>query len=218
MFLTSLLSQRAAASYMHAVGMVHLNAVLVALWDGISSESSSCEMRMAMCRMLHVCLLQSPPPMTCMALPGILNMAVIFRIPGSASHSPGGRLRCRGSLEAMCSAPYTSVTSTTRHACPLMSPDLHHMCACHHVNLSKTFCCGVQVTEASLADVFKDSGKIVDCRVCGDPNSAMRFAFIEFADERAVQQVRFSDSGDILAAQVQTFLSCMCCTLSWLNY
>ncbi|EIE19216.1 hypothetical protein COCSUDRAFT_38408 [Coccomyxa subellipsoidea C-169] len=45
-----------------------------------------------------------------------------------------------------------------------------------------------KVTEASLADVFKDSGKIVDCRVCGDPNSAMRFAFIEFADERAVQQ------------------------------
>ncbi len=47
----------------------------------------------------------------------------------------------------------------------------------------------VQVTEASLADVFKDTGRIVDCRVCGDPNSAMRFAFIEFAEEAAVQQV-----------------------------
>ncbi|BDA50634.1 Polyadenylate-binding protein-interacting protein 12 [Coccomyxa sp. Obi] len=45
-----------------------------------------------------------------------------------------------------------------------------------------------QVTEASLADVFKDSGRIVDCRVCGDPNAAMRFAFIEFAEEAAVQQ------------------------------
>ncbi|KAK9908322.1 hypothetical protein WJX75_006027 [Coccomyxa subellipsoidea] len=50
-----------------------------------------------------------------------------------------------------------------------------------------------QVTEASLADVFKDSGKIVDCRVCGDPNSAMRFAFIEFADEESVQRaIRFN--------------------------
>lgn len=51
----------------------------------------------------------------------------------------------------------------------------------------------VQVTEASLADVFKDTGRIVDCRVCGDPNSAMRFAFIEFAEEAAVQQVCTSE-------------------------
>ena len=47
-----------------------------------------------------------------------------------------------------------------------------------------------QVTEAQLADLFKDSGKVVDCRVCGDPNSAMRFAFIEFAEDDAVQRVR----------------------------
>lgn len=51
-----------------------------------------------------------------------------------------------------------------------------------------------QVTEASLADVFKDSGKIMDCRVCGDPNSAMRFAFIEFADEESVQRVSLHSS------------------------
>ena len=38
--------------------------------------------------------------------------------------------------------------------------------------------------------MFKDSGKVMDCRVCGDPNSAMRFAFIEFAEEEAVQRVR----------------------------
>ena len=25
--------------------------------------------------------------------------------------------------------------------------------------------------------------KVVDCRVCGDPNSILRFAFIEFTDE-----------------------------------
>ncbi|EIE21704.1 hypothetical protein COCSUDRAFT_56895 [Coccomyxa subellipsoidea C-169] len=52
--------------------------------------------------------------------------------------------------------------------------------------LQKQF--GGNVTEAALADVFKHSGKIVDCRVCGDPNSAMRFAFIEFADEEAIQR------------------------------
>ena len=51
-------------------------------------------------------------------------------------------------------------------------------------------CMAPQVTEAQLADLFKDSGKVVDCRVCGDPNSAMRFAFIEFAEDDAVQRVR----------------------------
>ncbi|KAM7531148.1 hypothetical protein LguiB_034558 [Lonicera macranthoides] len=25
--------------------------------------------------------------------------------------------------------------------------------------------------------------KVVDCRVCGDPNSVLRFAFLEFTDE-----------------------------------
>ena len=51
-------------------------------------------------------------------------------------------------------------------------------------------CMALQVTEAQLAELFKDSGKVVDCRVCGDPNSAMRFAFIEFAEDDAVQRVR----------------------------
>lgn len=27
------------------------------------------------------------------------------------------------------------------------------------------------------------TGKVVDCRVCGDPNSILRFAFVEFTDE-----------------------------------
>jgi len=30
---------------------------------------------------------------------------------------------------------------------------------------------------------------VVDCRVCGDPNSAMRFAFIEFLEESAAKIV-----------------------------
>jgi hypothetical protein len=25
--------------------------------------------------------------------------------------------------------------------------------------------------------------KVVDCRICGDPNSVLRFAFVEFTDE-----------------------------------
>lgn len=47
----------------------------------------------------------------------------------------------------------------------------------------------MQVTEAALAELFQDCGQIMDCRVCGDPHTAMRFAFIEFEDESAVQQV-----------------------------
>jgi hypothetical protein len=45
------------------------------------------------------------------------------------------------------------------------------------------------VTELQLAAFFQDCGQMVDCRVCGDPNSALRFAFIEFLAEESVQQV-----------------------------
>ncbi|XP_031495089.1 polyadenylate-binding protein-interacting protein 11-like isoform X2 [Nymphaea colorata] len=40
-----------------------------------------------------------------------------------------------------------------------------------------------QVTEEQLAALFSHCGHVVDCRVCGDPNSVLRFAFIEFFDE-----------------------------------
>lgn len=40
-----------------------------------------------------------------------------------------------------------------------------------------------QVTEEELANLFVEVGSVVDCRVCGDPNSAKRFAFVEFSDE-----------------------------------
>ncbi|CAN6564677.1 unnamed protein product [Malus baccata var. baccata] len=40
-----------------------------------------------------------------------------------------------------------------------------------------------QVTEENLAALFLGCGQVVDCRVCGDPNSILRFAFIEFTDE-----------------------------------
>ena len=48
----------------------------------------------------------------------------------------------------------------------------------------------VQVSEAELAQLFSAFGKIVDCRLCSDGNSALRFAFLEFQDEQAAEQVR----------------------------
>ncbi|KAL2527530.1 Polyadenylate-binding protein-interacting protein 11 [Abeliophyllum distichum] len=44
-----------------------------------------------------------------------------------------------------------------------------------------------QVTEEQLAAIFITCGQVVDCRVCGDPNSVLRFAFIEFTDEEGAQ-------------------------------
>ncbi|KAF6252446.1 hypothetical protein COO60DRAFT_1704264 [Scenedesmus sp. NREL 46B-D3] len=45
-----------------------------------------------------------------------------------------------------------------------------------------------QVTEESLATFFADCGTVMDCRICGDPNSAMRFAFIEFLEVAGAQE------------------------------
>jgi hypothetical protein len=39
------------------------------------------------------------------------------------------------------------------------------------------------IAERDLATFFLHCGPIVDCRICGDANSAMRFAFIEFQTE-----------------------------------
>ncbi|KAL2496601.1 Polyadenylate-binding protein-interacting protein 9 [Forsythia ovata] len=39
------------------------------------------------------------------------------------------------------------------------------------------------ITEEQLAGLFNSYGQVVDCRVCGDPHSRLRFAFVEFADE-----------------------------------
>ncbi|AQK83887.1 Polyadenylate-binding protein-interacting protein 10 [Zea mays] len=45
----------------------------------------------------------------------------------------------------------------------------------------------VQVTEENLAALFINCGQVVDCRMCGDPNSVLRFAFIEFTDEEGAR-------------------------------
>eukprot|EP00884_Botryococcus_braunii_P023197 jgi/Botrbrau1/9561/Bobra.0089s0018.4 len=58
---------------------------------------------------------------------------------------------------------------------------------------------GVQVTEEQLASLFKDCGQVVDCRVCGDANSAMRFAFIEFVEEEAVTKA-ITKNGTVLGS------------------
>ncbi|KAJ4835892.1 Polyadenylate-binding protein-interacting protein 10 [Turnera subulata] len=44
-----------------------------------------------------------------------------------------------------------------------------------------------QVTEEQLAGLFVHCGSVVDCRICGDPNSVLRFAFIEFTDEEGAR-------------------------------
>jgi hypothetical protein len=37
--------------------------------------------------------------------------------------------------------------------------------------------------DATVHNLGLCSLKVVDCRMCGDPNSVLRFAFIEFTDE-----------------------------------
>ncbi|XP_020260750.1 polyadenylate-binding protein-interacting protein 11-like isoform X2 [Asparagus officinalis] len=53
------------------------------------------------------------------------------------------------------------------------------------------------VTEEELAALFINCGQVVDCRVCGDPNSVLRFAFIEFTDEEGAKAA-LSLSGTML--------------------
>ena len=55
-----------------------------------------------------------------------------------------------------------------------------------------------QVTEAELAAFFMDCGRVLDCRICGDPNSATRFAFIEFIEADGAEKVRCSSEGPLL--------------------
>ncbi|KAL5565359.1 hypothetical protein UlMin_028523 [Ulmus minor] len=44
-----------------------------------------------------------------------------------------------------------------------------------------------QVTEERLAALFSNCGQVVDCRICGDPHSVLRFAFVEFADDHGAR-------------------------------
>ncbi|CAH8325889.1 unnamed protein product [Eruca vesicaria subsp. sativa] len=55
----------------------------------------------------------------------------------------------------------------------------------------------LQVTEENLAGVFANCGQVVDCRVCGDPNSLLCFAFVEFTSEEGARAA-LSMSGTVL--------------------
>ncbi|CAF2101463.1 polyadenylate-binding protein-interacting protein 9-like [Brassica napus] len=44
------------------------------------------------------------------------------------------------------------------------------------------------VTEEGLAALFSNCGQVVDCRICGDPHSVLRFAFVEFADDQGAHE------------------------------
>ncbi|CDY58043.1 BnaC06g41880D [Brassica napus] len=43
------------------------------------------------------------------------------------------------------------------------------------------------VTEEVLASLFSSYGQVVDCRICGDPHSVLRFAFVEFSDDHGAR-------------------------------
>ena len=52
----------------------------------------------------------------------------------------------------------------------------------------------LQVTEEQLARLFGTCGRVVDCRICGDPRSTMRFAFVEFdVEQSAKDSLRLSE-------------------------
>ncbi|KAJ9516335.1 hypothetical protein QJQ45_001037 [Haematococcus lacustris] len=57
----------------------------------------------------------------------------------------------------------------------------------------------LQVTEELLASFFSECGAVQDCRICGDPKSALRFAFLEFAEQESVQKALLK-SGSLLGS------------------
>ncbi|CAD7698790.1 unnamed protein product [Ostreobium quekettii] len=64
-----------------------------------------------------------------------------------------------------------------------------------------------QVTEEQLAVLFSKCGTVVDCRVCGDPNSAMRFAFVEFLSEEGAQKALKKNGTEIGASRLRVLPS-----------
>ncbi|CAH9147656.1 unnamed protein product [Cuscuta epithymum] len=53
------------------------------------------------------------------------------------------------------------------------------------------------ITEEQLAALFSAYGRVVDCRICGDPHSRLRFAFVEFYHEYSARGA-LNISGTIL--------------------
>lgn len=45
-----------------------------------------------------------------------------------------------------------------------------------------------KITEEQLAESFSCCGRVLDCRICGDYSSVLRFAFVEYANENGAKQ------------------------------
>jgi RNA recognition motif-containing protein len=56
-----------------------------------------------------------------------------------------------------------------------------------------------EVTEGQLIAFFSDCGVVCECRICGDPSSALRFGFVEFLSEIAAATAILK-AGQLLAA------------------
>lgn len=68
------------------------------------------------------------------------------------------------------------------------------------MNVKRTiYICDIyqDASEEELATIFNDCGEVVDCRLCGDPSSSLRFAFIEFAEPASVD-IAMKKSGTLL--------------------
>lgn len=72
----------------------------------------------------------------------------------------------------------------------------------HNVRVANIPC---TITESALAAVFAGCGRILDCRMCGDPHSKLRVAFIAFDEEQAIASAvaldGFSLDGVVLAVR-----------------
>ncbi|XP_042427345.1 polyadenylate-binding protein-interacting protein 11-like isoform X2 [Zingiber officinale] len=64
-----------------------------------------------------------------------------------------------------------------------------------------------QVTEEKLAEIFSNYGQVVDCRICGDPHSILRFAFVEFSDEDGAMKALNLDGAAIGCSSVKVLPS-----------
>lgn len=113
----------------------------------------------------------------CCTLVGLSAQAALAALDDSLQAPPINRLNCVTAAMGACWSLVISCCS-----CCSCSSSCHSYCCCCHV-------CH-QVTEESLAGFFAHCGTVMDCRICGDPNSAMRFAFIEFMEAAGAQQVR----------------------------
>ncbi|PPS19440.1 hypothetical protein GOBAR_AA01132 [Gossypium barbadense] len=65
----------------------------------------------------------------------------------------------------------------------------------------------LQVTEELLAGLFLSCGPVVDCRICGDPNSVLRFAFVEFYNEGIIEVFCLSQEFNVLVEDARAALN-----------